>query len=252
MVGSRLLVLGAVAVVATGSPAGAQSGGLPGRPGHTEGQAAPAGPNPRSLAALRQVQTWIDGTEGRLTDIIPSSTITPPEILSDPDGGRRLVFKVVVNFNRGFYDRYGQWQREWADDGLDAGTQGRIRKQLSRLNRYGIFLGLYSGDGDLIAKAPVVKNPYFANMLEDYYENREGNLVPVPHSQVFRDDRPETIEPMLRRGDLGDIASLPVFERFQPVFKAEIITKRDVVLQVAAEDLSNAKTYRLVMESTAR
>jgi hypothetical protein len=251
MVGFHLFVAGAI-VLATGQPAGSQPGGFPGRPGPGEGQASPAGASPRSLAALRQVQTWIDGTEGRLTDIIPSSTITPPEILTDPDGGRRLVFKVVVTFNRGFYDRYGQWQREWADDGLDAGTQGRIRKQLSRLNRYGIFLGLYSADGELIAKAPVVKNPYFANMLEDYYENREGDLVPVPHSQIFRDDRPETIEPMLRKGDLGDLASHVVFDRFQPMFQAEIITKREVVLQVAADDLTNAKTYRLVMESTLR
>lgn len=199
---------------------------------------------------MQKVQGWLDGVEGRLPDIVANSTIAQPEVLPEPDGGRRLVFRVTVTFNRGFYDRLRLWQNDWPEGG-DPAAQAKLRTQLRRLNRYGIFLGLYSAEGDLIAKAPVVKNPYFGNMLEDYYEDRAGDLVPVPHSQTFR-DRPEQLDALLRGGDLAALAAPSFAERFVPVFQAENVTRRDVVLQVAPEDLTNAKTYRLVMEATDR
>ncbi len=212
---------------------------LPGKPGEAD---------PRAQAVVRKVQGWLDTVEGRLGDIVTGSQITPPEIIPERDGGRRLVFKVSVSFNRGFYDRFRLFQQDWPDS-RDPAALGQLRTQLRRLNRYGIFLGLYSAGGDLIAKAPVVKNPYFGNMLEDYYEDRAGDLVPVPHSQIFR-DKPESLEPMLRNADLAAIALPAATERFVPVFQAEGTTRKEIVLQVAPEDISQAKTYRLEMEAT--
>lgn len=155
-----------------------------------------------------------------------------------------------MSFNRAFYDRFHAWQRGWPAV-PDMNSEGRIKSQLRRLNRYGVFLGLYSADGELIAKAPVVRNPYFANMLEDYYEDREGDLQPVPHSQAFK-DRADALDPMLRAADLSAIAAPSLAERFVPVFQAEATTRKDVVLQVAPEDITRARTYRLVMEATDR
>ncbi len=218
----------------------------PGRQGAFPGAVSQS--DPQVQAAVRKVQGWVDGVEGRLAEIVQASTLGQPEIITEPDGGRRLVFRVTVTFKQGFYDRFGQWQQEWPES-MDVAAQRRVASQLARLNRFGIFLGLYNSEGDLIAKAPVVRNPYFANMLEDYYEDRQGDLVPVSHTQTFR-DKPETIGPMLRRADLSALSTPAVFEEFRTVFKAESSTRKEVVISVAADDLSNARVYRLVMETT--